>query len=174
VAQASDVALVNDGSGGASGKYGKIQFSVYNTNGTWQINSAAWFDDVIVSTRRIPDPNVSTPNAPDSLGISNITNASVQVNWRVNSQNGTAQDDTGFVVERCSGTIQTCFPNPQGGFSAIATTAAGASSYVDNTVVHGTTYTYRVKATNANGSSGYATSICFNNSTVTCGGTAQP
>jgi hypothetical protein len=170
VSQAADADIPNDGSGGASGKYGKIQLSAYDTGASFNVNSAVWFDDLIVSTRRIPDPDVATPNAPDSLSLSNISSSSVTVNWRANSQNGTAQDDTGFLVERCAGNGPTCFPNPQSGFKQIATTAPGATSYVDNTVVAGTTYTYRVRAKNPSGNSAYTMAQCFNGGT-TCGGT---
>lgn len=168
---AADAALVNTGSGAATGKYGKISLSAYNTAMSGSlVNTAVWFDDLMVSTHRIPDPNVATPNAPDSLGLSNITSSSVTVNWRVNSQNGTAQDDTGFLVERCTGTAATCFPNPQSGFAQIGTATAGAGSFVDNTAVHGTTYTYRVRAKNSSGNSAYAAAVCFNGGT-SCGGT---
>jgi hypothetical protein len=172
IEQGADAAVPMNGLGVVN-KYGKIILLPYNTAGTAQVNGAFWYDDLIVSTRRIPDPDVTTPNAPDLLTLSNITSSSVTVNWRVNSQNGTAQDDTGFLVERCAGTVATCFPAPQSGFSQIGTTVAGASSYVDNTVVHGSTYTYRVRAKNASGNSGYAAAICFNGGTQ-CGGTATP
>lgn len=170
VVNASDAALVNNG-GLASGKYGKIQISAYNTAMSGSlVNTAVWFDDLMVSTHRIPDPDVATPNAPDNLTLSSITSNSVTVNWRVNSQNGTAQDDTGFLVERCTGTAQACLPSPQSAFTQIGITAAGAASFVDNTAVAGTTYTYRVRARNLSGDSGYADSVCFNGGT-TCGGT---
>jgi hypothetical protein len=171
VTNAADAALVNDGSGGASGKYGKIQLSAYNTSMSGSlVNTGVWFDDLVVSTRRIPDPNVTTPNPPDSLSLSNVVSGSVTVNWRVNSHNGTAQDDTGFLVERCVGDGAACFPNPQSGFSQVGTTAAGASSFVDTTATSGKTYTYRVRARNSSGNSGYAAAQCFNGGT-TCGGT---
>ena len=134
------------------------------------VNSAVWFDDLMVSTHRIPDPNVSTPNAPDSLKLSNIAANTVTVNWRVNSQNGTAQDDTGFLVERCTGTAAACLPSPQSAFVQVAITAPGAASFVDTTAVSGKTYTYRVRARNLNGDSGYAAAVCFNGGT-SCGGT---
>lgn len=122
------------------------------------------------TTRRIPDPDVAAPNAPDSLSLPNVTANSVTVNWRVNSQNGTAQDDTGFLVEHYTGTGAACFPNPQSGFTVVATTAAGATSYVDTTVTAGTTYTYRMRAKNASDNSAYTIAQCFHGST-TCGGT---
>ena len=153
-------------------KYGKIVLGAYSQDTPLSNTSPgnAWFNEIIVSTRRIPDPDVATPNAPDSLSQSNISASSVTINWRVNSHNGTAQDDTGFLIERCTGAATTCFPNPQSGFTQIGTTAPGASSYVDNTVVSGTTYTYRVRATNPSGNSAYAAAFCFNGST-SCGGT---
>ena len=173
VINAADAALINDGSGGASGKYGKIQLSAYNTAMSGSlVNTAVWFDDLVVSTRRIPDPDVATPNAPDSLNLSDVTTNSVTLKWRVNSQSGTPQDDTGFLVERCTGDGAHCFPNPQGGFRQIATTAPGAISFVDSTVAHGETYTYRIRAKNSAGNSPYAASQCFNGKT-TCGGTAE-
>jgi hypothetical protein len=171
IINAADAALVNTGTGGASSKYGKIQLSAYNTAMSGSlVDSGVWFDDLMVATRRIPDPNVATPNAPDSLSLSNATAGSVTVSWRVNSQNGTAEDDTGFLVERCTGTSQTCFPAPQTGFKQIGTTAAGASSFVDSTAVAGTTYVYRVRAKNAAGNSAYTIAQCFNGGT-SCGGT---
>jgi hypothetical protein len=173
VTNAADAALVNDSSGGASGKYGKIQLSAYNTAMSGSlVNTAVWFDDLMVSTRRIPDANVATPNAPDNLSLSNITSNSVTVNWRVNSQNHTAQDDTGFLIERCTGDGAACLPGPQSGFSQIGTAALAATSFVDNTVVPNTTYTYRVRATNGAGHSAYTVAQCFNGGT-TCGGTVM-
>lgn len=153
-----------------SGKYGKLSIGVYGTGVTFNVNTQVNFDSIIVSTRRIPDPDVTTPNAPDSLSLS-VATGHITVNWRVNSANGTAQDDTGFLVERCTGTPQTCFPNPQVGFTQIGTAAAGASTFQDNTTVAAATYTYRVRAKNATGNSAYTVAVCFNGG-ATCGGTA--
>lgn len=173
ITNAADAALVNDGTAKATGKYGKIQLSAYNTAMSGSlVNSAVWFDDLMVSTHRIPDPNVATPNAPDSLTLSNVTSSSVTVNWRVNSHNGTPQDDTGFLVERCTGTAATCMPAPQSAYVQVGITATGASSFTDNTAVSGQTYTYRVRARNLNGDSGYAAAVCFNGGT-SCGGTVK-
>jgi hypothetical protein len=170
IVNASDAALVNDGVPTASGRYGKISLLPFQTAMSGSLaNTGVWYDDLMASTRRIPDPNVATPNPPDSLFLSGIKAGSVTVNWRVNSHNGTAQDDTAFQVERCTGSETDCFPGPQSGFALIGTTAAGASSFVDNTAASGNTYTYRVRARNAAGSSAYTTAICFNGGT-TCGG----
>jgi hypothetical protein len=169
VQQAADAYIPNDNTGPIN-KYGRIVLLPYNTSSTANVSGAFYYGDLIVSTRRIPDPLVSTPNAPDSLSLS-VATGRITVNWRVNSQNGTAQDDTGFLVERCAGTVATCFPSPQSGFTQIGMTPVGALSYQDNTVSAGTTYTYRVRAKNSAGDSSYAAAICFNGGT-TCGGTA--
>jgi Big-like domain-containing protein/purple acid phosphatase-like protein/fibronectin type III domain protein len=170
ITNAADIAIADQGPS-ITDKFGKIVLLPYATGATWNVLSQVWYDDLIVSNRRIPDPEVSTPNAPDSLTLSGISSSSVTVNWRVNSNNNTAQDDTGFLVERCTGNAATCFIAPQSGFAQIGTTAAHLNSFVDNTVTAGKTYTYRVRASNANGKSGYASAICFNGG-ATCGGTA--
>jgi hypothetical protein len=171
ITNAADIAMA-DQAPSVTDKFGKIVLLPYATNATWLALSNVWYDDLIVSNRRIPDPEVAAPNAPDTLTLSNITSSSVTVNWRVNSNNGTAQDDTGVLIERCTGNAATCFIAPQSGFAQIGTTSAHATSYTDNTVSSGNTYTYRVRATNSSGKSGYAASICFNSSGTTCGGTA--
>jgi len=169
VVNASDAALVNDGSGTASGRYGKIALLPYQTNMSGSlVDTTVWYDDLMVSTRRIPDPDVATP---DSFSVANAASGGVALTWRLNSQNGTAQDDTGLLVERCTGDGAACFPNPQSGFAQIAVAPAGASSFTDHAAVAGTTYTYRVRARNAAGNSGYAASQCFNAAGATCGST---
>jgi hypothetical protein len=154
-------------------KYGKIWPSPYMTGVTSAVvTSFMSFDNLIISKRRLPDPGVRTPNAPDSLTTAIIDTTHVTVSWRVNSQNGTALDDTAFLVERCAGLRNDCLANQN--FTQIATTAAGASSYADSGLTHGTTYTYRVRAKNAYGNSGYAMSLKLNTSTNPAGGTATP
>ena len=57
-----------------------------------------------------------------------------------------------FKIERKTG--------GNGTFGQIATTGLGAVSYVDTTPVTGSTYCYRVRASNANGDSGYSNEAC--------------
>jgi len=57
-----------------------------------------------------------------------------------------------FNVERKTGTTGTYAP--------IATTGPGTTTYADSAVVVGTTYCYRVKASNALGDSGYSNEAC--------------
>jgi hypothetical protein len=73
--------------------------------------------------------------------------AQLTLDW-VDNSGGTA----GFVIERRTGTT--------GAFGQIATTEAGVTSYVDSTVPAGATFCYRVRASNAGGTSGSANVAC--------------
>jgi hypothetical protein len=57
-----------------------------------------------------------------------------------------------FKIERRTG--------PTGVYAQIATTSTGAIEYVDTTPVTGTTYCYRVRASNAGGDSDYSNEAC--------------
>jgi FtsP/CotA-like multicopper oxidase with cupredoxin domain len=89
---------------------------------------------------------VAAPAAPTLLTALLQVGPQVRLTWRDNATN-----ETGFVVERATGT---------GAFEPIATPAArnntGNVTYVDTTVLGGTTYQYRVRAVNAGGASGYS------------------
>jgi hypothetical protein len=153
--------------------WGMMWFLPYMTGVTSAPSSSymGW-DNFFVSKRRLPDPGTGVPNAPDSLSLTIVDTTHVTVNWRNNSQNGTAQDDTAASIERCTGNAVTCWANQS--FSQIGTAAAGATSYADSGLTHTQAYTYRVRLSNAYGNSAYAASICQNTSTNPCGSTATP
>jgi hypothetical protein len=73
--------------------------------------------------------------------------ATLTLNW-VDNAAGTAM----FKVERKTGTTGT--------YTLIGTTGTGIETYADSTVSVGTTYCYRVKASNAFGDSGYSNEAC--------------
>ena len=68
----------------------------------------------------------------------------------------TWMDHTGgtanFIVERKAGA--------SGAYASIATTGLGITTYIDTAVIAGTTYCYRVKASNASGESSYSNEAC--------------
>ncbi len=68
----------------------------------------------------------------------------VKLTWTNNST-----DDDSYHVERCAGSTCT-------NFAEIATTAANATTYTDNTVARVTTYRYRARAHSPGGFSGYS------------------
>ena len=94
-------------------------------------------------------PTAGVPADPTGLTAAPPTGPQVSLTWTDNATN-----ETGFAVERCTGAGCTNFaqiaaPGPR--------TGTGSVTYVDSTVAPATTYSYRVKAVNAIGSSGYAT-----------------
>src|SRR5262249_60323617 len=80
--------------------------------------------------------------APTNLAATVLSDTQIQLTWKDNSTN-----ETGFVVERKSGTA---------GYAPVFTTAAKANTYTDTGLTKDTLYTYRVKATNSGGDSGYS------------------
>jgi fibronectin type 3 domain-containing protein len=79
----------------------------------------------------------TTPlSAPSGLSATAASATEVDLTWTVNSI-----DQTGFAVQRSSDGGAT--------FTTIATAAGTATSYPDTTAIAGTTYAYRVEATDA-------------------------
>jgi hypothetical protein len=83
------------------------------------------------------------PAAPTNLTATPQAGPQVSLSWIDNAFN-----ETSFLIERAAN---------GGAFTTLATTAAnsgtGTVTYVDQTVLPGTTYTYRVSAVNADGTS---------------------
>jgi parallel beta-helix repeat protein len=73
--------------------------------------------------------------APDNLTATANGASTINLTWQDHSAN-----ETGFVIERSES---------GGSFTAIATTAADATTYTDNTLSPLTIYTYRISAINA-------------------------
>jgi len=84
----------------------------------------------------------SPPAAPSGLAVTAVTSTSINLTWVDNSTN-----ETGFKIERALGT---------GAFSQVATAGAGATIYTDTGLTANTSYSYRVRATNAGGDSAYS------------------
>lgn len=87
------------------------------------------------------------PSSPTTLETQSFSDH-VELGWTDNSTN-----ETGFFIERSTGT---------GAFVQIGSTAGStgnAAFYTDNTTSRRTTYTYRVRAYNANGYSGYTNEV---------------
>jgi hypothetical protein len=85
---------------------------------------------------------VPAPAAPSSLVASTVSTSQINLNWTDNSV-----DETGFLVERSTDGIY---------FMQIATVGADVTTYADSGLTPNTTYTYRVRATNAAGTSLYS------------------
>ena len=115
---------------------GKTDNSIYVVGGT---------------TARLSQGDAQTlPTQPTVLSYFSLTETSIYLGWSDNSSN-----ETGFRVERCTGTMLFCAANP-GAWSLLTTTAANVSTFIDNGLAPGTTYVWRVQAFNDVGSSAYS------------------
>ncbi|MDN5217517.1 fibronectin type III domain-containing protein [Fulvivirgaceae bacterium BMA12] len=82
-------------------------------------------------------------NPPTSLSLTPVSAAQIDISWVDNTA-----IETGYVLERSL--------SSNSGFAEVATLGANVTSYQDNSLLAETTYFYRVKAIDANGSSSYS------------------
>ena len=92
------------------------------------------------------------PAAPSNLVATANGAVEIDLSWIDNSNN-----ESGFKIERCTGDAATCDANPTN-YVQIATTGANVTSYANTGLTPNTTYSYRVRAYNAGGNSGYSNS----------------
>ena len=88
---------------------------------------------------------VAVPSAPSSLAASARSATSVRLRWKDNSDN-----ESGFKIERKLSTQNNA------SFSQIGTASANDTTYTDSGLSANTGYTYRVRAYNSGGNSGYS------------------
>jgi hypothetical protein len=146
---------------GAPYKYGKVWLLPYNTGrdpnaGPYPVANV-WYDDVIISTARIPDPGV-TIQPPTNLTADAAAYPAVALQWQQNSDRFSRE--AGFEVERCAGQMYDCTAGPLAGFTwtRIAKVAPGVTTYTDN-APPGQIFTYRVRAADASQSSAYSSAV---------------
>ena len=107
-------------------------------------NNPRVFDNFTVLTN-LPDvPVVVTPVAPSGLTATPVGSTQINLTWTDN-----ASDETGFKLER----------KTTGTFAQIATPAANTMSISNTSLTPGTTYVYRLRATNGGGDSAYSNEI---------------
>ena len=84
------------------------------------------------------------PAAPTNLATGVVSTSQINLTWTDNATN-----ESGFRIERCSGTGCTSF-------AEIATVGVNATSYQNTGLLPATSYSYRVRAYNQAGTSGYS------------------
>ncbi|MEJ7576542.1 MAG: S8 family serine peptidase [Pyrinomonadaceae bacterium] len=89
----------------------------------------------------------TTPSAPSSLTATAASMTQVNLSWRDNSS-----DETGFRIERCTGSGCT-------NFAEVGTVGANVISYNNTGLARNTVYSYRVRAYNASGNSAYSNTV---------------
>ncbi|MEI9921933.1 MAG: fibronectin type III domain-containing protein [Bacteroidota bacterium] len=82
------------------------------------------------------------PAVPTSLSATAASSYSINLTWTDASSN-----ETGFEIEHSL--------SSSSGFTLVTTTAANATSYTDVSLTSNTTYYYRIRGVNSNGSSAY-------------------
>lgn len=109
-------------------------YQVYATN---NVGSSANSNEAFATTAALA---VVTPNAPSDLSAVAASESGIDLSWADNSTN-----ETNFVVQRSM--------SPSTGFTMIATLGVNNTSYADTGLIAGTTYYYRMYATNSIGNS---------------------
>jgi hypothetical protein len=108
---------------------------------TWDAGGGAFLDGltVIPADASFPSP---TPGTPASLAVRLISATQVELSWV-----DTSSDETGFEIQRRT---------VAGDWVSVAQVAANSTRFTDYGVSPGTTYTYRVRAQNAQGPSAWS------------------
>jgi len=146
---------------GSPYNYGKVWLLPYNTfrdpnAGPYPVANI-WYDNVVISSARVPDPGVSIQPATD-LTASAANYPSVTLSWTRNANVGGSYGDTNTLIERCPGQIYDCEAGALAGLSwtQIGSVPAGGTSYTDSAAATGIVYTYRVRTTNGSSYSAYS------------------
>jgi C1A family cysteine protease len=87
---------------------------------------------------------IQPPTAPTNLVATAVPKTRINLSWSDNSAN-----ESGFKIERCTGENCTSF-------AQITTVGPNITKYVNSGLKRGVVYTYRVKAYNAGGDSGFS------------------
>lgn len=90
---------------------------------------------------------LTPPAAPNNLVATPASSSQINLTW-----NDASNNETGFKIERCQGSV--C-----NNFTPIATVAANVISYSDAGLSASTVYSYRIRAFNAGGESGYSNTV---------------
>jgi C1A family cysteine protease len=123
------------GNGWGSGGYFSIAYS--------ETGSPLYFGEWTIAYQK----PASSPAAPNNLTATAVSSSQINLSWTDNSDN-----ETGFAIERCQGTGCT-------NFGQIATVGANITTYSNSNLTGNTTYTYKVRAYNAGGNSGYSNTV---------------
>lgn len=104
----------------------------YNAGGNSGYSNAA-------TATTLPNP----PNTPSGLTATTVSNKRIDIAWADN-----ANDELGFIIERKTGS--------GGVYSVIDTINANATTFINNNLVGGKQYFFRVRAYNTGGASDYS------------------
>jgi Fibronectin type III domain len=95
----------------------------------------------------VTPPAATAPAAPSNLVSSVITRNQVVLSWADNASN-----ELNYLIERCKGASCT-------GFSQVTSVGANVTTYSNTGLRANSSYSYRVRATNATGKSAYSNTL---------------
>ena len=101
--------------------------------------SGQWIMQMVAFRTPPVGPDTQPPSTPGSLTATAVSSTQINLSWTASTDNVGV---TGYLVERCQGAGCSSF-------GQVGT--APSATYSDNTVVSGTSYSYRVRATDAAG-----------------------
>ena len=93
------------------------------------------------ATATTPAPDTTPPSQPGTLSANTVSASEVDLSWGASTDNVGV---TGYLIERCSGSGCTSF-------AQVASVGGTTTTYKDTSVVASTSYSYRVRATDAAG-----------------------
>ena len=120
-------------------QHGCLHTYIYRVRATDAAGNLSTYSNTANATT--PTPDTTPPTQPGTLSTNVVSASEVDLSWGASTDNVGV---TGYKVERCSGTGCT-------NFAQIGTTTGTGTTYKDTTTVASTTYSYRVRATDAAG-----------------------
>jgi carboxypeptidase T len=111
----------------------------YRVRATNAVGDSAYSNEVSAATLAAP----TVPAAPTGLTATAVSASQISLTW------ADSDTETGFKIERCTGVNCT-------DFAQIATVGANVASYANSGLSASTSYSYRVRAYNTAGDSGYS------------------
>ncbi len=97
-----------------------------------------------VASATTPAPDTQAPTAPSGLAATGVSNAQINLTWTAATDNVGV---TGYLIDRCQG-------SGCSGFAQVAAPAGTATAFSDTGLATNTTYSYRVRASDAAGNLG--------------------
>ena len=130
-----NVVSYSDTAGLSAGSSYSYRVLAYNSTG-----DSVYSNIASATTQASP----TVPAAPSNLTAKVVSKSQINLTWTDNSTN-----ETGFKIERCTGT--SC-----SNFAQIATVVANVTTYSNTGLARNTAYKYRVRAYNEGGNSAYS------------------
>ncbi len=147
----SEMAVCKVNSDGGSGWTKTVAFGYAQAIALSNVDTGVYV--VGGTTARLGQGAPTIPTQPTVLTYFALTPTSAYLGWSDNSSN-----EAGFTLERCTGSPLFCAGTP-GAWAVRVVTGIGGSAFNDTGLVPATTYSWRVSAFNAFGTSPYSNTL---------------